>query len=185
MKKRDRPQTVQTKTWQMSFNDLMTVLLTFFILLVSMSNIAMDKVRDLSTSAIKSFGSKGAEDKREFLVKEMGSVDGVKVHQVEDGISIILSESLLYRSGSADIINKDLLQRLGTKIKAAGGAIRVEGHTDAIPIENGFFSSNWELSAQRAVNAVKFLAGDCGIDPRRISAAGYGDSVPLAPNNTA
>ena len=168
----------------MSFNDLMTVLLTFFILLVSTSNVNVDKVRSLSDSAVKSFGTTGAEDKRESLVREVSSVDGIKAHRVANGVSIVLSEPLLYRSGSADITNKELLTQLGKKIKAAGGSIRVEGHTDSIPIENGFFSSNWELSAQRAVNAVKFLAGECGIDPRRLSAAGYADSVPLATNDT-
>jgi len=184
MKKTDQPRTVQTRTWQMSFNDLMTVLLTFFILLVSMSNVKMDRVQDLSSSAAKSFGLNGTEDKQASLVREMKSVEGIDVHQVEGGIAVVLSESLLYSSGSADIINKDILKHLGQKIQMAGGSVRVEGHTDSIPVSSSSFASNWELSVQRAVNVVKFLISECGIDPGNLSAAGYADSRPVAPNNT-
>jgi chemotaxis protein MotB len=185
MKKAERSQAVQTRTWQMSFNDLMTVLLTFFILLVSMSNIRMDMAQDVSSSAVKSFGPGAGDDGRASLVREMSSVEGIDVHQVEGGIAIVLSESLVYPSGSADIIHTDLLGRLGRKIRMTGGSVRVEGHTDSIPVSGSVFASNWELSAQRAVNVVKFLAGECGIDPGSLSAAGYADSRPVAPNNTA
>jgi chemotaxis protein MotB len=108
----------------------------------------------------------------------------VKTYIVEGGVSVVLSESLLYLSGSADIIHKDMLKHLGEALKGAGGEIRVEGHTDAIPIASGLFPSNWELSTQRAVNIVKFLVGECGMDPAIFSAAGYADSKPVATNES-
>jgi chemotaxis protein MotB len=168
----------------MSFNDLLTVLLTFFILLVSVSEINVNKVQDLSLSAIDVFGSKNDEDQHDVLIRAISVVDGIQVHPVKGGISIILPESLVYQSGSADIIHKDMLRQLGQKLKTEAGTIRVEGHTDSIPVSNGSFLSNWELSTQRAVNVVKFLASECGIDPRYLSAAGYADSQPVASNDS-
>jgi chemotaxis protein MotB len=97
---------------------------------------------------------------------------------------VVLPEKLLYQSGSADIVHKEALKKLGEKLKAAGGTLRVEGHTDNVPFGHGPFPSNWELSTQRAVNVVKFLAEDCGMDPLTLSAAGYADSRSIATNDT-
>jgi chemotaxis protein MotB len=77
-----------------------------------------------------------------------------------------------------------MLRHLGQKLKTVAGSIRVEGHTDSIPVSNGYFPSNWDLSTQRAVNVVKFLANECGIDPQNLSAAGYADSRPVASNDS-
>jgi chemotaxis protein MotB len=168
----------------MSFNDLLTVMLVFFILLVSISNIRADKVLHVSSSASMVFGSEDGEDKRTETIRTIGSLEGVKAYMVDGGVSVVLGESLLYQSGSADIIHKDVLTQLGKVLRATGGEISVEGHTDAIPIVSGLFPSNWELSAQRAVNVVKFLTGECGIAPAICSAAGYADSRPVATNET-
>ena len=186
MRKQDNIKEMQVRTWQMSFNDLLTVLLTFFILLVSMSNIHLDKVQELSASAAAVFGSKETEMEKKCtqLVHQISTFNGLSVSRVAGGISIVLPESLLYHSGSADIIDKDVLRQVGLKLKAAGGSIRVEGHTDEIPMTNKYFPSNWELSTQRAVNVVKLLVGECGIDPGMLSAAGYADSRPVAPNDS-
>ncbi len=169
----------------MSFNDLLTILLTFFILYVSMSTIRADKIQGISESAAISFRTGSNRwDQRESLILSIGAVEGTKVHRIEGGLSIVLAESLLYRSGSADILNPEILRRIGRHLTTAGGSIRIEGHTDSIPVQNDQFPSNWELSTQRAVNVVKFLISECGIDPKRLSAAGYGDSRPLASNDT-
>jgi len=184
VKKADKASKKQARSWQMSFNDLLTVMLVFFILLVSISNIRADKVQHVSSSASMVFGSKDGEDKRTETIRTIGSLDGVKTYIVEGGVSVVLSESLLYLSGSADIIHKDMLKHLGEALKGAGGEIRVEGHTDAIPIASGLFPSNWELSTQRAINIVKFLVGECGMDPAIFSAAGYADSKPVATNES-
>lgn len=180
----NRASEIQTRTWQMSFNDLLTVMLTFFILLVSVSDINLNKVQDLSLSAADVFGSKKTEDQHDLLIRAIGSVHGINVHPVKGGVSIVLPESLVYQSGSVDIIHKDMLRQLGQKLKTVAGSIRVEGHTDSIPVSNGSFPSNWELSTQRAVSVVKFLANECGIDPRNLSAAGYADSRPVVSNDS-
>ena len=184
MKKANKTVEKQPSSWQMSFNDLMTIMLVFFILLVSISNIRADKVQHVSSSASLAFVSRESQDRRAEMIRILGSVEGVKAYMVAGGVSVILGESLLYRSSTADIIHKEVLTQLGEALKAAGGEIRVEGHTDAIPISSGLFPSNWELSTQRAVNVVKFLVGECGMDPAIFSAAGYADSKPVATNES-
>ena len=62
--------------------------------------------------------------------------------------------------------------------------IRIEGHTDDVPIRTPKYASNWELSTARASAVVAFLITEAKIDPRRLSAAGYGEFHPLNPNDT-
>jgi chemotaxis protein MotB len=183
MKKRNVSDETKPRTWQMSFNDLLTVLLTFFILLVSISNIQADKVQDFSASASEALGARGRMNQKESLINAIGAIDGISVRSSREGIAVVLRESLLYRSGSAEIIHKDVLRQLGEKLKNVKASIRVEGHTDNIPVVSRSFPSNWELSTRRAVNVVKFFADECGIDPKKLSAAGYADSRPVAPNS--
>ena len=185
MTRPDHAREIEARTWQMSFNDLLTVLLTFFILLVSASDINVNKVQDVSSSVAEVFGSVKSEDRRTLLIRAIGHADGIDARPVEGGVSIILPESLVYPSGSAEILHKDALGGVGQKLKTASGTILVEGHTDSVPVANGSFPSNWELSALRAVNVVKFLVDECGIDPGNLSAAGYADSRPVASNDSS
>jgi chemotaxis protein MotB len=184
MKLRNPKDEIQSRTWQMSFNDLLTILLTFFILLVSMSNINMNKVQNASLAVVDVLGLKKANHQQDLFVQTISAVDGLDVYPVKGGVSIVLPESMVYGSGSAEIIHKDLLQSVGQRLNTATGAIRVEGHTDSVPVFNDKFRSNWELSTQRAVNVVKFLVNECGIAPHKLSAAGYADSRPVASNDS-
>jgi len=185
MKRPDHAREIEARTWQMSFNDLLTVLLTFFILLVSASDISVNKVLDVSSSVAEVFGSVKSEDRRTLLIRAIGHADGIDARPVEGGVSIVLPESLVYPSGSAEILHKDALGGVGQKLKTASGTILVEGHTDSVPVASVSFPSNWELSALRAVNVVKFLVDECGIDPGNLSAAGYADSRPVASNDSS
>lgn len=171
----------------MSFNDLLTVLLTFFILLVSISSVNLGKVQDLSISAAAAFGtvkSARSQSDQSELLHTLGAWNGIEAQTVPGGISVVLPEEMIYRSGSAELIDKELLSRIGAKLRRVDGAIRIEGHTDNVPVSGGPFPSNWELSVQRAVNVVKFLSAECGLAPERLSAAGYADSRPVASNDT-
>ncbi len=184
MKKAVEASETRARSWHMSFNDLLTLMLVFFILLVSISNIRADKVQHVSSSASMAFRSADRENRHAEILRDIGSMEGVKAYMVEGGVSIVLGESLLYKSGSADIIHKNALTQLCMTLRATPGQIRVEGHTDAVPVASGLFPSNWELSAQRSVNVVKFLVVECGMNPALFSAAGYADSKPVATNGT-
>jgi chemotaxis protein MotB len=174
----------QAVSWQTSFNDLLTLMLVFFILLVSISDIRADKVQHVSASASKFFGLSHPLDARADMMRILGSMEGLSASLIEGGVCVTLGESLLYHSGSAEIIDKYILTRLGEMIKEAPGDIRVEGHTDSVPTTGVLFPSNWELSTQRAVNVVKFLISECGMRPEQFSAAGYADAKPVATNET-
>ena len=100
------------------------------------------------------------------------------------GISATLKEQLLFETGQAEIKegNHPLLKKLSSILKKTDCQIRVEGHTDDVPVHNERFPSNWELSVARAVTMVRYFVSRCGIPPDRLSAAGYADSKPLLPN---
>ncbi|MBD3169325.1 MAG: OmpA family protein, partial [candidate division Zixibacteria bacterium] len=73
------------------------------------------------------------------------------------------------------------LSKILTKIP---NDIRIEGHTDNIPINTPEFPSNWELSTARATTVLRFLVESCGINPDKVSALGYGEHRPIGPNDT-
>ena len=114
----------------------------------------------------------------------------IKVTQVLDRLSVNMVEQILFDSGSADIKPEGLkvLERVGGILKkVTDKQIRVEGHTDNVPIGGRLidkFPTNWELSVARATNVVKFLSEKVGVDPRFLSAAGYSMYRPVASNDT-
>ena len=103
----------------------------------------------------------------------------------ERGLVVSIQETLLFESGSADITARarDILERVSTVLAAEPNQIKVEGHTDNLPINTAKFPSNWELSVIRSINVVRILQHD-GIPPSRLSAAGYGEFRPISPNDT-
>lgn len=103
-----------------------------------------------------------------------------------DGLVISLREIGFFHSGEATLLAdaKPTLTRLAKVLDEKNFEIRVEGHTDNVPIHTPNFNSNWELSTARATEVVTMLVRDYGFDPRFISVAGYGEFRPLAPNDT-
>jgi chemotaxis protein MotB len=103
------------------------------------------------------------------------------------GLIVRLGENGLFDSGSDQIKTegKILLDTLALSLVALGNHIRIEGHTDNVPIRNSRFSSNWELSTSRATAVISHLVTDLGLRPELMSAAGYAEFRPCAPNDTA
>lgn len=104
-----------------------------------------------------------------------------------DGLTISLREAGFYESGSAlpDARSAKTLDEIAGQMAAIPYDLRVEGHTDDVPIHTAQFSSNWELSTARASELVKILITEHGIAPGRLSAAGYAQYHPVASNATA
>lgn len=110
------------------------------------------------------------------------------------GDRFVFQSEVLFDSGSADLgaAGKEQLGRLAGTLKNIAARIpsginwvlRVDGHTDSVPISNVRFPSNWELSAARAISVVKHLKAN-GIPPGRLAAAGFGEFHPLAPGDSA
>ncbi|HZY63506.1 MAG TPA: flagellar motor protein MotB [Edaphobacter sp.] len=102
-----------------------------------------------------------------------------------DGLVISLHEFGFFPSGSADVRASSipLLTSLARALPA--GPLRIEGHTDNVPIHNTQFATNWELSTARATSIARLMLESGKIDPANLSAAGYAEYHPVASNSTA
>ena len=113
----------------------------------------------------------------------------VQITQLKDKLTVNMVEKILFDSGSA-VIKKNgtrVLDRVADILKGLKGQqIKVEGHTDNVPIGPGLaekFPTNWELSTARATTVVRYLQGR-GVSPTVLSAEGYADYRPVSPNDT-
>lgn len=158
-------------------------------------------MRDYSVTALKELKANfapGAGAKREIvalgkirksvesLVRDKKMEGKVNTRMEGRGLVISLGEGGFFDSGSDQLKpeGRALLDSLAESLLAAENQIRVEGHTDNIPIHNARFPSNWELSTARATSIVSYLVGRYGFSPEKLSAAGYGEFRPIAPNDT-
>lgn len=104
-----------------------------------------------------------------------------------DGLTISLREAGFYDSGSAvpHASSRATLDKIAATLAAEPYDLRIEGHTDNVPIHTAQFASNWELSTARATEMAKLLIVEHGIAPGRLSAAGYAQYHPVATNDSA
>lgn len=114
----------------------------------------------------------------------------VTISQLQGKLTVNILDRVLFDSGEAQLRSdgEAVLRKVaGFLVQHPELKIHVVGHTDNVPIRpaaRGRFPSNWELSTARATAAVRFLAEDCGVDPRRMGAVGYGEFRPVADNST-
>ena len=102
------------------------------------------------------------------------------------GLTISLAEAGFFQPGSSVIESAALsvVAGIGEKLRLLSNNIRVEGHTDNIPIHTALFPSNWELSTSRATNVLRYMLSEARIPPQRLSAVGYSEYRPVASNET-
>ncbi len=200
-----------TQAWVMTYGDMMSLLLVFFILLVSFSTIQETKFHDAAVSLRGAFGltghppsslhlpelaaSRERPPQRQMaarLARELeqsllgaGLDKEVDIDVGQEGIAVRVSAPCLFASGQAELKPEaaQLIAGLARLLGEFTHPVRVEGHTDNIPIHNGRFDSNWELSAARAVAAARGLEA-AGVAAERLSAAGCGEHRPVADNAT-
>lgn len=111
----------------------------------------------------------------------------VSITSTKEGIVVSLREAGFFASGSAGL-RPGASNTLADFVKVIAPyrvRVRIEGHTDNVPIHNSRFDSNWDLSTARATEIIKVFISQYGIAPDRLSAAGYGEYYPVASNNTA
>ncbi len=203
--------------WLLTYADLITLLLIFFIIMYSMSTINKAKFDQVMQMLSEAFGGSHSvvamynngvleknfypsevktKQQKSLYVKTVSALQKeiqakeVRVTADKRGIVVSLNSDFYFPSGSADLRDSayGVIDKLGAMFQAIPNDIRVEGHTDNIPIAPGSpladkFPTNWELSAQRAVNVVKEFE-KTGMQKGRISAAAFADSRPLKPNDT-
>ena len=119
-------------------------------------------------------------------IKASDTTERVKIAHGERGITISITETMLFRSGQALVLPeaRETLVRVASVLKDFPHQIRIEGHTDNVPIHTKEFATNWELSAARALNITRFLTEGGYLPPERLAASGYGEFHPTAPNDT-
>ena len=162
--------------WLVNYADLMTELVCFFVILYALS------------AALNKNVQNAAQEVKDVMKKEQLKGD-VKVDR--EGLKISLEEQgqmTFFESGYSDITPKmkDVLDKLAPALRKLADRqdIIIEGHTDNIPISNDYFGSNWELSTARATTVVEYLIQMRGFPPGKMAAMGYGDTRPVAPNDS-
>lgn len=110
----------------------------------------------------------------------------IGIRMTPEGFVISLHELGFFDSGAARLQPgaEDKVKRIAAVLTQYGLNMRVEGHSDNVPIHNASFNSNWDLSTARAMAVAMMLIDESGIDPGRISIAGYGEYHPNASNET-
>lgn len=207
--------------WLGTYSDCVTLLLTFFVLLYSMSSLDASKAKAISEAFTVLTGQSadsileydqfqgsnpviGGESKvdndieahpqdslsmyetvEEFL-EENQMDESLQVTQDERGVVLHLTDSILFESGQATLIPGSIvvLDKINELISSIPNPIVIEGHTDDIPISNSKYSDNWDLSAQRATNVLRYFLSKGNEDPSRFSASGYGEFRPNVENTS-
>ena len=189
--------------WMTTFSDMTTLLLTFFVLLMSMAN--FDKVKMEQSFGILA-GSSGimtnpsvtplsqmnivakrskTEEQIESQIKSMMQAQNmdnmVSVVKTDKGLSVRILDSALFRSGSAELLPQagPILDRIINIVKDSSYYINIEGHTD----DTGDPDFNWKLSTERALSVIDYFV-KADFNPVRLSASGYGQYHPILPNIT-
>ena len=117
----------------------------------------------------------------------LGMGNDIKASVSDKGVSLQLSDSILFAPGQADLLPeaKNLIEHVGSILAGHPSySLRVEGHTDNAPIHTDRYPSNWELSTSRAVNVVRYFLEHHIIDADRLYAVGFGEYRPIVPNDS-
>jgi chemotaxis protein MotB len=206
--------------WVISYADLVTLLLGFFIILFASAQIDQDKFHELSFAFKEAFNvdvRKGQDGSSPVFGGGIGVVPGgnftsqaqpdiksirtsfdeqlteagltsnaVDVIRDGQGVVIRVSDRLLFASASAELNPEalPLLRVVAGVLRGIASDVRVEGHTDDVPVASDRYATNWELSSARATTVLRFLVEEGQIDARRMVAAGYAEFRPLASNTT-
>ncbi|HBX22735.1 MAG TPA: chemotaxis protein MotB [Desulfotomaculum sp.] len=215
MQRRRRPKKDSSERWLITYADLITLLMIFFIVMYALSKVDAAKFETLANSLTAAFGA-GAmildspgpavvpgnppeqirdlveknqleklKQELEQYIEESGLVAKVSVTTEERGIVLSFQDNVLFELGS-DVLTaqaKEILDKIAPMLAHTPNYIRIEGHTDNLPISTARFPSNWELSAGRATNVVRELITTHGMAPEKLSAIAYGEYRPRAPNN--
>ena len=200
--------------WLLPYADFITLLLAVFVVMYSVSNVEESKFKSLSESLSIALNVKNTESKnnnfisdktnsmieqihtRESQIAEINNTlqndlapliaqNKIKIIKLRDGISIVINDSFLFKSGQAQIdptFEKDLLQ-ISDILKKYPNQIQVEGHTDNNRIQTGMYPSNWELSSARASSVVRAFITN-GVQESQLTAIGYAANQPIESNNS-
>lgn len=203
-----------SENWLVTYSDLVTLLLVFFVLLYTLTpgveETAFDSFIsyfqkssgffDDANMSNQNFQTTDNEEMQELMdeqeqrwesfsdfLEEYDLSTEVEIKMMSDGVKITLSDSLTFESGSSELLPKAkmILQKVAETMGDWVEEIEVQGHTDNVPIaSDSFYRTNWHLGAARSVSVVQFLQGKAGIEPEHYKASSFGEYRPVAKNNT-
>jgi len=206
--------------WMATFADLLMLLLTFFVMMLTMKSMDAGRVREIF---VRTYGPLDFISQNEYvppidefenyskvvditstetLEEAIDMLEGINpmpdkkrairnlrelmdVTESEKGVVITLESDHLFDSGDAEIhpARLEILDAIAALFRYAANDVLIMGHTDSIPTR-GRFESNWELSFYRALSVLYYMTDAAGLDPGRLAAGGFGDRMPLYPNDT-
>jgi chemotaxis protein MotB len=193
--------------WMVTFSDMVTLLLTFFVLLMSMASLDQVKFSQASDSLAGAFGVLGSSNSTAIAPPRVVTYAPVdddlvsrvyrrlrsKVHElklnkeislVKDRGAVILriDEAVLFKPGDHQLSPAayPVLQKVAELVRPLPFNMKIEGHTD----NRGNELANWDLSVARAVSVLRYLASNQLLPLNRLAATGYGSQKPLFPNDT-
>ena len=170
----------EDELWLISYADLLTLLIGFFVLLLAVSPVKPAQFERMAASISGGAPAPLEELKQkvdEFITQE-GLQQQVLTREEADGLAIEFKDALLFDSGSADI-RADGNKAIGSIARMLqtlpSRAVVIEGYTDDVPIRTSRFASNWELSSQRAIN-VRTALEQGGVGRGWMSVRGFADT---------
>lgn len=195
--------------WLVTYSDLVTLLMVFFVLLYVLTPGIDQSVFDnfisyfqssmgvMNQSAITSDLEQEQEMKRveianewivvEDFLEQHGLSSQVDLEMVPEGIKITLSDSLTFNSGSSQLLPSArlVLEKITEMFDEEVESTEVQGHTDNVPISQAsYFRSNWHLGAARAVSVVQFIRERSELAPENYKASSFGEFRPIDTNET-
>ncbi len=182
-----------TAFWLITYSDMATLLLAFFLLMYSFSVLTEDRqrqlVEELRTVSENRVRREPPREDLEQAAREIAAqfrADQAFVENTETEVTVGLSSEVTFASGDDALseMGREALRRAGAILSRVPNELRIEGHTDSVPMRGPRFPSNWHLSAARAQSVVRLLI-ESGVDPRRMQVVGYSDVRPRASNDTA
>lgn len=182
------------EAWLMTYADFITLMASFFILIISISEPKKEKmekmVEGISSGFIQNVIEKPFKtlyQDFQIIIEENAVELQVAASYTSDGVQLDIASSNLFAPGSADIrpdsvpMLKAMVQSI-EQMKLKDYLVEVEGHTDDTALPKGaLFATNWELSAARAARVVRFFI-EQGISPNRLKVAAFADTHPKVPN---
>jgi chemotaxis protein MotB len=199
-----------TERWLLTYADLITLLLGLFVILYAMSNIDATKYTALVNAFGDVFGETpvgrgpgiagGIQPPINVMQSDRNRIDneirealqnhaesgGITISNNARGVTIHIAEGLLFESGSADLkpSSAAALDTIAGVLARFPNDVRVEGHTDNVPISTAAFPSNWHLSVARALNTAYYLVQKHGLNQERVGVVGYSEFHPLVANTS-
>lgn len=178
--------------WLITYSDMVTLLLTFFLLMYSFSVMSQERkeelvenLRGLDKNKAQQVQTRAELEETARKIAQQLEKAAAFVESTETEVTVGLSSAVTFGSGDAILApaGEAALAKAGQILAGLPNVVRVEGHTDNVPMRGGKFDSNWHLSAARAQTVVRLLMRE-GLDPRRIQVIGYADVSPRESNDT-